>query len=111
VGQADRIASVQLYYEKYDISARVAYTYHSSYLDTDGGLNVADPTGQSDGYFGSLSTFDARAAYRFNRNLEVFVEGNNLTDAKDYYFFRTANRFREAEKYGRSMRLGLTLTY
>ncbi|MBL8555447.1 MAG: TonB-dependent receptor [Phenylobacterium sp.] len=111
IGQADKIASVQLYYEKYGVSARLAYTYHSSYLDTDGGLNVADPTGRSDGYFGALSTFDARAAYRFNRNVEVFVEGNNLTDAKDYYFFRTSDRFREAEKYGRSMRLGLTLTY
>ena len=110
VGQADKIASVQLYYEKYNVSARLAYTYHSSYLDTDGGLNVADPTGQSDGYFGSLSTFDARVAYRL-KQFEVFVEGNNLTDAKDYYFFRTANRFREAEKYGRSMRVGVSFTY
>jgi len=111
VGQADRIASVQVYYEKYGISGRVAYTYHSAYLDTDGGLNVADPTGQSDGYFGALGTFDARLAYRFNHNAEVFVEGNNLTDAQDYYFFRTHSRFREAEKYGRSMRVGVALTY
>ncbi|MBL8628302.1 MAG: TonB-dependent receptor, partial [Rhodospirillaceae bacterium] len=105
VGQADRIASLQLYYEKYDISARLAYSYHSSYLDTDGGLNVADNSGLSDGYFGSLGTIDAKFAYRFNKGVEVFIEGNNLTDAQDYYFFRTQNRLREAEKYGRSMRL------
>lgn len=111
VGQADRIASVQIYYEKYGISARLAYSYHSAYLDTDGGLNVADPTGQSDGYFDELSSYDARVAYRFNRNVEVFVEGNNLTDAEDYYFFRSPNRFREGEKYGRSFRMGFSLTY
>ena len=111
VGQADRIASVQVYYEKYGVSARVAYTYHSAYLDTDGGLNVADPTGGGDGYFGALSTVDARVAYRFNRSIEVFVEGNNLNDAKDYYFFQNASRFREGEKYGASYRLGLSLTY
>lgn len=111
VGQAERLASAQLYYEKYGISARVAYTYHSAYLDTDGGLNVADATGQSDGYFGELSTVDARLAYRFAKGLEMFVEGNNLTDAEDYYFFRVENRFRETEKYGRSMRLGLSYTY
>lgn len=111
IGQADRIASVQVYYEKYGISARLAYSYHSAYLDTDGGLNVADPTGNGDGYFGELSTFDARVAYRFSKQLEVFVEGNNLTDAKDYYFYRRASRFREGEKYGRSMRTGVTFTY
>jgi len=111
VGQADRIGSAQVYYEKYGIAARIAYTYHSAYLDTDGGLNVGDPTGQSDGYFGELSTLDARVAYRFNKQFEVFAEANNLNDATDYYFFRSANRFREAERYGRSFRFGLSYTY
>lgn len=110
VGQADTIASVQLYYEKYGISARLAYSYHSAYLDTDGGLNVADPTGLSDGYFGKLSTIDARIGYRITDNVEIFAEGTNLTDAEDYYFFATPDRFREAEKYGRSLRAGVTLT-
>jgi hypothetical protein len=41
----------------------------------------------------------------------VFVEGTNLTDAQDYYYFATPSRFREVEKYGRSMRVGLSLTY
>jgi TonB-dependent receptor len=111
VGQANTIASVQLYYEKYGITGRVAYSFHSAYLDTDGGLNVGDPSGQSDGYFARLNTFDARLGYRFTRNIEVFAEGTNLTDAQDYYFFSNPTRFREGEKYGRSLRLGLVLTY
>lgn len=111
VGQAAQIASVQLYYEKYGISGRLAYSYHSSYLDTDGGLDVSDPSGEGDGYFGKLSTLDARLGYKFNKYVEVFAEGTNLTDAQDYYYFRRADRFREGEKYGRALRLGLNLNY
>lgn len=111
VGQANTIASAQLYYEKYGVSARLAYTYHSAYLDTDGGLNVADPTGLQDGYFGKINTFDARFGVRPARFMELFFEANNLTDEQDYYYFASPDRFREAEKYGRSYRIGLTLTY
>lgn len=111
VGQARTIASGQLYYEKYGISARVAVSYRSAYLDTDGGLNVGDPTGNTDGYFGAITTIDARIGYRPIKNVEIFAEGTNLTDAVDYYYFATPSRFREAEKYGRSLRVGLSLTY
>jgi TonB-dependent receptor len=111
VGQAKRIASAQLYYEKYGISGRVAVSYRSAYLDTDGGLDIGDPTGRSDGYFGKITTVDARLGYRPVKYLEFFIEGTNLTDAKDYYYFATPDRFREAEKYGRSMRVGVTFTY
>lgn len=111
VGQADTIASAQLYYEKYGISARVALSYRSAYLDTSEGIDVSDPSGESDGYFGAITTVDARIGYRPAKFLEIFVEGTNLTDAVDYYYFARPSRFREAEKYGRSMRVGLTLTY
>lgn len=111
VGQANTIASAQLYYEKYGVSTRLAYSYHSSYLDTDGGLNAADPTGLGDGYFGKLHSLDFRLGVRPAKFMELYFEANNLTDAEDYYFFRTPGRFREGEKYGRSYRVGLTLTY
>lgn len=111
VGQADKIASAQVYYEKYGFSGRVAYTYHSAYLDTDGGLNVSDPTGKSDGYFGALSTVDAKVAYKVTKQFEVFAEANNLNNATDYYFFQNHSRFREAESYGRSYRFGLSFSY
>ena len=111
VGQADKIASAQVYYEKYGFSGRVAYTYHSAYLDTDGGLNVSDPTGKSDGYFGALSTVDAKVAHKVTKQFEVFAEANNLNNATDYYFFQNHSRFREAESYGRSYRFGLSFSY
>ena len=111
VGQADRIASAQVYYEKYGFSGRVAFTSRSAYLDTDGGLNVSDTSGKSDGYFGAIKTLDAKIAYKVTKQFEVFAEANNLNNATDYYFFKTADRFREGERYGRSYRFGLSYTY
>ncbi len=111
IGQAKKIASAQVYYEKYGFSGRLAYTHHSSYLDTDGGLNVSDATGRSDGYFGALSTLDAKASYKVTKQFEIFAEANNINDAEDYYFFQNSSRFRERESYGRSYRFGLSYTY
>jgi TonB-dependent receptor len=111
IGQAKRIASAQVYYEKYGFSGRLAYTHHSSYLDTDGGLNVSDATGRSDGYFGALSTLDAKVAYKVTKQFEIFAEANNLNDTADYYFFQNSSRFRESEAYGRSYRFGMSFTY
>jgi TonB-dependent receptor len=111
VGQADRIASAQVYYEKYGFSGRVAFTSRSAYLDTDGGLNVSDTSGKSDGYFGAIKTLDAKMAYKITKQFEVFAEANNINNATDYYYFKTSNRFREGESYGRSYRFGLSYTY
>ncbi|MFT4253604.1 MAG: TonB-dependent receptor [Caulobacter sp.] len=105
--QSKRLASAQLYYEKYSFSARLAYTYRSAYLYE---LNTGDASGASDIYFGKATTLSARVGYRFNK-VEFFAEGNNLTDATDYYYYQTRSRFAESETYGRSYRFGLSYTF
>lgn len=105
--QSKRLASAQLYYEKYNFSARLAYTYRSAYLFE---LNTGDPTGASDIYFDKVTTLSARVGYRFNK-VEIFAEGNNLNDATDYYYYQTRSRFAESETYGRSYRFGLAYTF
>ncbi len=105
--QSKRLASAQVYYEKYNFTARLAYTYRSAYLYE---LNTGDPTGASDIYFDKVATLSARIGYRFNK-VEIFAEGNNLNDATDYYYYQTRNRFAEAETYGRSYRFGLSYTF
>lgn len=105
--QSKRLASAQVYYEKYGFSARVAYTYRSAYLLE---LNTGDASGNSDIFFDEVSTVSARLAYRFNK-VEVFAEGNNLNDATDYYYYKTRNRFAESETYGRSYRFGLSYSF
>jgi len=105
--QSKRLASAQVYYEKYNFSARLAYTYRSAYLFE---LNTGDASGASDIYFDEVSTLSARLAYRFNK-VEIFAEANNLNDATDYYYYQSRNRFAESETYGRSYRFGLAYTF
>jgi TonB-dependent receptor len=106
--QSERLASAQVYYEKYGFSARVAYSYRSAYLDI---IDTSDVTGNGDIWFDELSTISVRVAYKFGDNIEVFGEGNNLNDATDYYYYNSTSRFAEAETYGRSFRFGLSYTY
>lgn len=66
------------YYEKYGFSFRAAYNWRSSYL-----IAAAERSGNP--VFRDASGYlDARASYAFKagpiNNLEVFVEGKNLTD-------------------------------
>jgi TonB-dependent receptor len=105
--QSKRLASAQLYYEKYNFSARLAYTYRSAYLFE---LNTGDSSGATDIYFDKVTTLSARLAYRINK-VEIFAEGNNLNDATDYYYYQSRNRFAESETYGRSYRFGLSYSF
>jgi TonB-dependent receptor len=102
--QSDTLLSAQVYYEKYGFSARVAYTYRSAYIDELGA------TADEDLYFDENATLGVKVAYRIGK-VEVFAEGNNLNDETDYYFYGNPSRFAEAERYGRSWRVGLSFTY
>ncbi|MBT9471058.1 MAG: TonB-dependent receptor [Pseudomonadota bacterium] len=103
--QSKRVASAQIYYEKFGFSGRVAYTYHSKYLE------LVGTTENDDIYWGKQGSLSARAAYNVTKQFQVFVEGNNLNDELDYRYARTRSRMVEAERYGRSYRFGLSYTY
>lgn len=92
------------YYDKGPINARLAYNARSKYLqtarDARGNPVFRDETGYLDG----------RAAYRFNRNLTVFVEARNITGENE----RSTNdsiRLVEDVYSGRRYFAGLTFRY
>lgn len=103
--QSDMLLSAQVYYEKAGFSARVAYTYRSAYIDELGA------TADEDLYFDENATLGVKLGYKFTKQLEAFAEGNNLNDETDYYYYGNRSRFAEAERYGRSWRVGLSFTY
>jgi TonB-dependent receptor len=103
--QSDMLVSAQLYYEKYGFSARIAYTYRSSYIDELGA------EAKDDLYFDENQSIGVKAAYKITKQLEVYAEGNNLNDETDYYYYGNRSRFAEAETYGRSWKVGLSFTY
>lgn len=68
------LANVGLFYEKYGVSARVAYNYRGDSLDSIGADIFTDVYSRAR-YF-----VDAQMSYRATENFSVFVNWQNLTD-------------------------------
>ncbi len=98
--QSKRIASGQLTYEKYGITARLAYSRRSKYLDLIGASAATDQ------YTDSNGQLDARIGFAVGPHFEVYLEGGNLNDAPFRRFIGTPNQLVERERYGRAFRLG-----
>jgi TonB-dependent receptor len=103
--QSKRVATAQLFYEKYGFSARVAYSYRSKFLYTLG----ADAN--SDVWWDDHGQVDARVAYAFSKSASVFVEGSNLNDESWRTFVGTEHHLGENERYGRTFRTGVQLSF
>ena len=71
--QSDDVGNVALVYEKYGFEARLAYAINSKYL-----ISVGD-SAATDTYIDRRRVLDAKASYRINKRLRVFVEMLNLT--------------------------------
>ncbi len=103
--QSKTVGTAQLFYEKYGFSARLAYSYRSKFLYTIG----ADQG--SDVWWDDHGQLDARAAYAFNKTASVFVEGSNLNDEPWRTFVGNDRRLGENERYGRTFRTGIQLSF
>jgi len=67
-------ANAELFYEKYGLQARVAYTWRSSYfVSSQDALGPNDPT-----YTGSTGFMDASIFYAVDKHLKIGVTGSNL---------------------------------
>ena len=81
-------ANAELFYEKYNISARVAYTWRSSYfVSSQDSLGPNDPT-----YTDASGFWDAQAFYNFTPHIKVGVTGSNLFNTK----IKTYNQINKA---------------
>lgn len=103
--QSKNIAGLQLLYEKYGMAARLAYSYRSKYLDTVGDDKATDI------YTAPHGQLDARLSWQLFRELTVFVEGKNLTNAPWRRFIGTSSQEYENERYGWSMNGGIQFQF
>ncbi|WP_165184581.1 TonB-dependent receptor [Caulobacter soli] len=103
--QSKTVATAQLFYEKYGFSARVAYSYRSKFLYTIG----ADQG--SDVWWDDHGQLDARAAYAFGKTASIFIEGSNLNDEPWRTFVGSDHHLGENERYGRTFRTGVQLSF
>ena len=108
VQQSKTVGTAQLFYEKHGLTARIAYSYRSKFLYTVG----ADAN--SDIYWDKHGQVDARIAYAIGdkaRSVTVFLEGANLSDEPWRTFAGQKNHLGENERYGRTFRTGVQLSF
>lgn len=102
--QADAVGNIALAYDKGPWDLRVSANYRGDYLDE---LVDADLDRMTD----DRTVIEASAKYRFNDNFQVYLEGKNLTDAPEYYYFGDESRLSQYDEFGRSFIFGVRYTY
>ncbi|WP_116092366.1 TonB-dependent receptor [Sphingomonas crusticola] len=100
-GLSKRAYNATLYYEDGKFSARASISYRSGYVDAGSG------TGNVFEGYNSITNVDASIRYRLTEQLELSLEGTNLTDAyRDRYVDVDANRNYEYNHFGRTFLMG-----
>jgi iron complex outermembrane receptor protein len=101
-GLAKRAYNATLYYEEGKFSARASIAYRSGFVD-----NASGTGNIFEGYNSSVNV-DASVKYRVTEQLELSLEGINLTDDyRDRYVDKEANRAYENNHFGRTIIFGV----
>lgn len=105
-GLSKRQYNGTVYYEDKKFSARGSISYRGPYIDQN------SATGNIFEGYNSIINVDASIRYRLTDNLEVSLEGTNLTDAyRDRYTDVDANRNYEYNRFGRSFFAGARVKF
>ncbi|WP_203310878.1 TonB-dependent receptor [Sphingomonas beigongshangi] len=100
-GLSKRAVNGTLYYEDAKFSARGSVSYRGPYIDANSG------TGNVFEGYNSTINVDASVRYKLTPNVEVSLEGTNLTDEyRDRYTDLDANRIYEYNHFGRTVLIG-----
>lgn len=103
--QSRDVGSAQIFYEKYGIAIRAAYSYRSPYLDTLGASAATDQ------YTDKNGQLDVNVSYEVTPQLTFFGQALNLTDAPWRRYIGTKNQLVERERYDYSFRWGVQLHF
>ncbi|HEU0066998.1 MAG TPA: TonB-dependent receptor [Sphingomonas sp.] len=103
--QSKNVGSAQVFYEKYGIAVRAAYSYRSAYLDAIGDSAATDQ------YTDANGQLDVNVSYQVAPQLTFFGQAVNLTDAPWRRYIGTKDRLIERERYGYSFRWGAQLHF
>ncbi|WP_407353736.1 TonB-dependent receptor [Luteimonas sp. R10] len=104
-GTSKQVLNASLYYEKYGLSARLAYQWRDKWLDDvnlDGGGNT---------YWDATEQLDLSVRYAVNESLSLFLDANNLTDEQGLRYQGDKSRPLEAEGFGRRYMAGMRLRF
>lgn len=102
--QSDEVYNLALGYDKGAWDLRVSANFRGAYLDELVEENL-------DRYNDDRTLIEAVAKYKINDQWQVYVEGKNLTDQPEYYYFGDKSRLSQYDEFGRTFILGARWTY
>ncbi|WP_051272708.1 TonB-dependent receptor [Sphingomonas phyllosphaerae] len=94
-GQSTHMWNASLFYERGPVNLRVAYTKRSDYLDE---INADLPA--LDLYWEGRGQLDATGSVQLTKEINLFVEGKNLTNSAGVRYYGERQRVYEYEKFG-----------
>lgn len=104
LNQADTVWNLALGYDKGPWDLRVSANYRGNNLD-----ELIDP--DLDRTIDDRLLVEASAKYRLSDNLQIYLEGKNLTDEPEYYYFGDESRLMQYDEFGTSWILGARYTF
>ena len=105
--QPEITTNESIYYQRGPFEARVSHNYIGGQLET---INDANPN--SDQYWKGRHLFDASISWRFNDNLTVFAEGQNLSNTGRQEVTGPGRKYlQEWANYGRTYWIGAAMNF
>jgi TonB-dependent receptor len=92
-GQSSQLGNFSLWYERYGFSAKASWNFHGKYVDSVG------ETAAGDIYYDNHTQLDMNLSQRISRNIRVYADFLNLTNAPLRYYIGTADRPIQEEYY------------
>jgi TonB-dependent receptor len=92
-GQSAHLGNIALSYEKYGFSARTSWNFHGKYIDQVGGAAADDV------YYDNHTQLDISLGQRVTRNIRVYADFLNLTNAPLRYYQGVSTRPIQEEYY------------
>ncbi len=104
LNQADTVWNLALGYDKGPWDLRVSANFRGNNLD-----ELVDE--QLDRTIDDRTLIEASAKYSINDNLQIYLEGKNLTDEPEYYYFGDESRLNQYDEFGTSWIFGARYTF
>lgn len=102
--QSDTVWNFAVGYDKGPWDIRVSANYRGDYIDELEGEDL-------DRYTDDRLLVEASAKYDVNDQFQIYLEGKNLTDEPEYYYFGSESRLSQYDEFGTTVILGARLTY
>jgi TonB-dependent receptor len=103
--QSHDLGNVSLFYEKYGLTARLAFNYRSAFSD------VVGTSAATDSYWDAQGQLDLHVGLQVTPQYTIYFDAANLTDSPWRHYVGSKEFLAERERYGSTYRIGVQLHF